>query len=159
MRPLPATSHPHRSLLIVAALILGGCASPSPRDTAPPALPTAGLIVGSVSYPADLAAVPARVRFERLQTGDASAAYSLMLQPDPGGSRGSFVGFLPEGVYRFRLAESPQRVFVSTTVQLPFEVSPGEVRNAGQYALQPVTELGQRRSPTPLRTGLPATRR
>lgn len=159
MPQVPGNARARRSGLVLIAALLAACSAPAPRDSAAPLpsrLPAAGLVVGSVSYPAGVPQAPARVRFERLHTETASAAYSLVVQPDPATGHGSFAGFLPEGIYRFRLAESDRQRFVPTSLQLPFEVNPGEVRDAGQYALLPATDLGLGlgQQPIVLRTGI-----
>lgn len=129
--------------LAPALLLLAGCASAPTAVTSPDPLPfvtSSGLVVGTLSYQfVDAGAQPAwTVHFERIDA-PAKQDYSLPVEVDPASHSGIFTGTLPAGVYAFRAAASADRSFNAGALRMPFEVQAGEVRDAGHYALDPVT--------------------
>lgn len=126
-----------------AALSLAGCAA-TPRVAEPvPAsafVTSSGLIIGTLSYQfVDAGTQPAwTVHFERIDA-PAKQDYALKVDVDPARHSGVFTGTLPAGVYAFRAAASANRSFNAGALKPPFEVQAGEVRDAGHYALNPVT--------------------
>lgn len=129
-------------LLAPAALLLAGCAAgptaPPVPTTALPFVTSSGLVIGTLSYQfVEAGEAPAwTVHFERID-GAAPEDYALEVSVDPGSRKGFFTGTLPAGVYSFRAAASANRQFDAGTLQMPFEVQPGEVKDTGHYALRP----------------------
>lgn len=132
-----------RFLAPAAMLLLAGCASvPSaaPAPTPLPVVTSSGLVIGTLSYQfVEAGAQPAwTVHFERIDA-PAEQDYALPVEVDPASHSGVFTGTLPAGVYAFRAAASANRSFNAGALRMPFEVQAGEVRDAGHYALDPVT--------------------
>ena len=128
--------------LAPAALLLAGCAAtpaPAPIATADmPFVTSSGLVIGTLSYQfVEAGETPAwTVHFERID-GPVPEDYALEVNVDPRSRQGFFTGTLPAGVYSFKAAASDNRAFDSGTLRMPFEVQPGEVKDAGHYAVRP----------------------
>jgi hypothetical protein len=136
----------------ISGLILAGCASapavaPVPAhvvQAAPSAFAaSSGMVIGTMSYHyvnvSDRGGAPVWVvHLDRLD-GGAVQDYSLPVSVDDARHRGVFTGALPAGVYAFREAAAAGRHFPANAVNMPFEVQAGEVRDAGHYALNPVS--------------------
>lgn len=129
-------------LLAPAALFLAGCAAaPAPKAvhiSEMPFVTSSGLVIGTLSYQfVEAGDAPAwTVHFERID-GPAPEEYALEVSVDPASRQGFFTGTLPAGVYSFRAAGTDNKSFESGPMRLPFEVQPGEVKDAGHYALRP----------------------
>lgn len=128
--------------LAPAALLLAGCATaptPAPAVTASPFVTSSGLVIGTLSYQyVEAGEQPAwTVHFERVD-GPATEEYTLPVDVDPATRTGFFTGALPAGVYAFREAETANKTFSVEAMKVPFEVQPGEVRDTGHYAVNPV---------------------
>lgn len=126
-----------------AVMLLAGCAAtPTAMPPAPaaPLVSSSGLVIGTLSYQyVDADSRPSwTVHFERLDA-PARQEYALPVEVDPGSRSGVFTGALPAGVYAFREAASANRSFAAGTLKMPFEVQAGEVRDAGHYALDPLS--------------------
>ena len=127
-----------------AVLLLAGCAAAPVEPVATVAQPSplvtsSGLVIGTLSYQYVNAGEKAPgsawvVHFERIDT-PAKQDYALAVDVDPKSRSGVFTGALPAGVYAFRDAAADNRRFVSGALRMPFEVLPGEVRDAGHYAV------------------------
>jgi hypothetical protein len=133
----------YMKLLAPAALLLAGCASaPSAPPTPAAALPfvtSSGLVIGTLSYQfVEAGEAPAwTVHFERID-GPAPEDYALEVSVDPQSRKGFFTGTLPAGVYAFRAAASADKQFEAGAMKMPFEVQPGEVKDAGHFAVNPL---------------------
>lgn len=135
-----------RFLAPAAMLLLAGCAAtPAAPATVLAAAPgpfvtSSGLVIGTLSYQfVDAGAQPGWiVHLERIDA-PARQDYALPVDVDPKSHSGVFAGALPAGVYAFRAAASADRTFNAAAMKLPFEVQAGEVRDAGHYALDPVS--------------------
>ena len=130
--------------------LLGACAqapvatqAAAARFVAPAPLPlitSSGLVIGTLSYQyveagAGESAPDWVVHLERL---DAPAQdFALKVEVDPASRQGVFTGALPAGVYAFREAASSKGRYAPAVSNLPFEVQPGAVLDAGHYALRP----------------------
>jgi hypothetical protein len=128
--------------LACAALLLAGCAAtPTPVAEAPPpaGFSGSGLVIGTLSYHYVEAGTEPDwvVHFDRIDA-PARQEYALHVDVDPDNRKGVFTGALPAGVYAFREAASDNRRFATGTLGMPFEVQPGQVRDAGHYTLNPV---------------------
>lgn len=139
---------------LLAAAVAGCAAQPAPvRSLGPQPAPQAasafltssGMVVGTMSYhyvevggPNEHGSPVWVVHLQRIDTGTTDD-YALPVSVDNTRHRGVFVGALPAGVYAFREAATAGRHFPPTAVKMPFEVLAGEVRDAGHYALNPVT--------------------
>jgi hypothetical protein len=142
------TRTPKAILIALLASTVCACASaPTPSAqgpaTATPLARGSGLVIGTLSYQyietgAARAGPPWVVHLERV---DATAPqdYTLVVDVDPATRSGVFTGALPAGVYAFRDAASDYRRFAAGALKMPFEVQAGEVRDAGHYALNPLS--------------------
>lgn len=128
-----------------AALVLAACASaPVQAPSAPPAfVMSSGLVIGTLSYQfvetveQGSGAAAWFVHFERIDA-PSSQDYALAVDVDRQRHRGVFTGTLPAGVYAFREVASEKRRYSAGALKMPFEVQPGEVKDAGHYALKPL---------------------
>ena len=77
------------------------------------------------------------VHFQRIDD-PAKDDYAIAVEADDARHQGVFTGTLPAGVYAFRTAARDHRHFDAGVTKVPFEVQPGEVRDAGHYALTPL---------------------
>lgn len=128
------------ALLAIAIQLVGCAATPPPVAVRPPPMMTrSGLVIGTLSYQyVDVARHAWVVHFERIDT-PAAQDYAMVVAVDPATRSGVFTGTLPAGVYAFRDAASEEQHFEAGALLMPFEVQPGEVRDAGHYALNPIT--------------------
>lgn len=112
---------------------------------AAPLVTSGGLVIGTLSY--QYVDVADRtddgrwiVHLERVDGAAAAAQdYALAVDVDRENRSGVFSGTLPEGVYAFRAAESADRHYAVGAMKMPFEVQAGEVRDAGHFALSPLS--------------------
>jgi hypothetical protein len=128
-----------------AALVLAGCAAaPVQAPVAPPPalVMSSGMVIGTLSY--QYVETGERgsgatwlVHFERIDA-PSSQDYVLAVDVDAQRQQGVFTGALPAGVYAFREVASDKKHFRAGALKMPFEVQPGEVRDAGHYALKPL---------------------
>ncbi|HUR42108.1 MAG TPA: hypothetical protein VM240_13165 [Verrucomicrobiae bacterium] len=136
---------PARPFATLAFTLLAGCASTAAQPPAPvadvPFVTSSGLVIGTLSYQyVDQGAAPSGpwvVHFQRIDA-PSTQDYALAVDVDPARHSGVFTGTLPAGVYSFRAAASDNRHFDAGAMKLPFEIQPGEVRDAGHYALRPL---------------------
>lgn len=131
-----------RFLAPAALLLLAGCATaPAPAPLAPlsPFVTSSGQVIGTLSYQyVEAGEAPAwTVHLERVG-GSASEEYTLPVDVDPASRTGFFSGALPAGVYAFREAASANKHFEVGAMKVPFEVQPGDIRDIGHYAVNPV---------------------
>ena len=129
---------------LAASLALAGCAAapaPQPEPAPSPLVTNAGLVIGTVSYQYVDTGSPQAwvVHFQRIDAP--SSDYALAVQVDPQRHQGVFTGALPAGVYAFREVSSDKRHFDAAAMKVPFEVQPGEVKDAGHIAVRPLEGL------------------
>lgn len=134
-------------IALLAGSVCACAGGPRPFAHAPvpggPLANGAGLVIGTLSYHYIEADAPRGdpawvVHFERVDTA-APQDYTLLVDVDPDTRSGVFTGALPAGVYAFRDAASDYRRFAAGALKMPFEVQAGEVRDAGHYALNPLS--------------------
>jgi hypothetical protein len=134
-----------RFMAPAALFLLAGCATapiPAPAPATVPMSPlvtSSGLVIGTLSYQyVEAGDAPAwTVHFERVD-GSASEQYTLPVDVDEQTHTGFFTGALPAGVYAFREAASANQSFDVKAVKVPFEVQPGDIRDIGHYAVDPI---------------------
>ena len=131
-----------------AVLVLAGCVAAPAVTQAPnpsPMVMSSGLVIGTLSYQYVEAgeAAPGAAWFVHFERIDAPSTqdYALAVDVDPRRHRGVFTGALPAGVYAFREVASEKKRFSAGAMKMPFEVQPGEVKDAGHYALKPLNGI------------------
>lgn len=145
MKPL------YGAISALSGFVLAGCASapavaPVTAHAVEPAssafVTSSGMVIGTMSYHyvevSDRDGTLWVVHLDRLD-GGAVQDYALPVSVDRARHRGVFTGALPAGVYAFREAAAAGRHFPANAVNMPFEVQAGEVRDAGHYALNPIS--------------------
>ena len=131
-----------------AVAVLAGCAAAPAITQAPtpsPMVMSSGLVIGTLSYQyvETGEAAPGSawvVHFERIDA-PSTQDYALAVDVDAQRHQGVFTDALPAGVYAFREVASEKKRFSAGAMKMPFEVQPGEVKDAGHYALKPLDGL------------------
>jgi len=106
---------------------------------------SSGLVIGTLSYQyvetgEQNSGSTWVVHFERIDQ-PSTQDYALAVDVDPRRHQGVFTGALPAGVYAFREVAIEKRRFGAGALKMPFEVQPGEVKDAGHYALKPLSGI------------------
>jgi hypothetical protein len=131
-------------IALTAACAQAPVASAPAAEVAPlPLVTSSGLVIGTLSYQyveaGSKESAPRWVVHVK-RVDDPAQDYALPVDIDPASRRGVFTGALPAGVYALREAASPKGRYAPADAAV-FEVLPGEVRDAGHYALNPVRDL------------------
>jgi hypothetical protein len=139
-----------RFVVVLAFIALTAACAQAPVASAPaaeaaplPLVTSSGLVIGTLSYQyveaGSRESAPRWVVHVK-RVDDPARDYALPVDIDPASRRGVFTGALPAGVYALREAASPKGRYAPADAAV-FEVLPGEVRDAGHYALNPVRDL------------------
>lgn len=128
------------AMLALSACALAPTAERRPESTIAPS--PAGFVIGTVAYDFIDTRSAGRephllVTFERIAPApDVTLRYALPATLDAARRSGVFAGALPPGIYAFREAQGGRLHFTASELRMPFEVSPGQVVDAGHYALR-----------------------